>query len=361
MTSWWTDDDCDNPLPVDPEELAEGLLQALRAPFLLDGRPYRATASLGIASGGSRDGLLRSADAAMHAAKRAGGNGAVRFERRLHEVVVRRLEIEQDLFQALDRGELDLEFQPLVRVRDGGLLGLEALMRWRHPRHGSVPPGEFIPLAEETALILPMGAWALEQALDRLAAWRRLEPSLYMSVNVSVHQLTRPDFPDTVRRALGRAGLPPDALLVETTESVLMQDAAVVRLGELRAGGTRIAIDDFGTGYSSLAYLERLPVDILKIDRSFLAAVGEDRRRTDFFDAVVRLAETLGLEVVAEGVEQEAQWQHLRALRCQGAQGFWLSRPLPAAEVGARLEQRRLAGSPGGWRTPARRANVSSA
>ncbi len=333
------------------EAVSTELLQSLHAPFLLDGRPYRATASLGIAAG-DREKLLRSADSAMYAAKRAGGNQAVHYESSLHEEVVRRLEIEQDLFQALDREELFLDFQPLVQVRDGSLLGLEALLRWRHPRRGLIPPGEFIPLAEETALIAPIGAWVLREALRQVADWRRVDASLYVSVNVSGQQVARPDFVQTVMDALDASGLPPEALLLETTESVMMQDAVVSRLEEVRARGVRIAIDDFGTGYSSLAYLGRLPVDVLKIDRSFLSEVGENRRRTDFFDAVVRLAETLGLLVLAEGVEQEVQWQHLRALRCHAAQGYWLSRPLPATEVEIRLHQRRLTGSQGGWRLP---------
>ncbi len=337
------------------ETIAERLLEALRTPFLLEGRPYRATASVGIALG-EPEGLLRSADSAMYAAKRAGGNQAVRFESRHHEAVVRRLEIEQDLFQALDREEFYLEFQPLVRVRDSGLLGLEALLRWRHPRRGLISPAEFIPLAEETGLIAPIGAWVLREALRRLADWRRIDRALYVSVNVSGQQVARPDFVPTVLGALDAEGVPPASLLLETTESVLLQDTVVSRLEEVRARGVRIAIDDFGTGYSSLAYLGRLPVDVLKIDRSFLAQVGQDRRRTEFFDAVVRLAETLGLIVLAEGVEQEGQWQHLRALRCHAAQGFWLSRPLPAKEVEARLLQQRWAGSPGGWRDPRRSA-----
>jgi diguanylate cyclase (GGDEF)-like protein len=322
------------------EALATRLLQALRPPFPLGGKPYFLTASLGVAStdGPGREALLNSADVAMYAAKRQGGNLVVRFEGQLHAALRRRIEIGQDLFTALERGELSLRFQPILRVPDRNLLGLEALLRWRHPRLGPLSPAEFIPLAEEASLIVPIGAWVLQEALARLRLWREARPDLYVSVNVSGVQVARPDFATVVQGALAAAGLPPGALVLEVTESVLMQEEAVRHLGEARALGVRVAIDDFGTGYSSLAYLRRLPVDKLKTDRSFLAQIGQDPAMGALFGAIVRLAHTLELEVVAEGVEEPAQWHYLRALDGDAAQGFWLSEPLDPDQVAALIE-----------------------
>ena len=272
---------------------------------------------------------------AMYAAKRRGGGLVVRFEGKLHESLRRRIEVEQDLFTALDRGELHLDYQPILRIPDRALLGFEALLRWRHPRLGPLSPAEFIPLAEETGLIQPIGAWVLEEATRRLARWRRRQPDLFVTVNVSGQQLARAEVLDAVEGALLAADLPPAALVLEVTESVLMQESAVRQLETLRGMGVGVAVDDFGTGYSSLAYLRRLPVSKLKVDRSFLAQVGEEASATAMFEAIVRLAHTLGLDVVAEGVETAAQWHYLRALNSDAAQGYWLARPLPpeAAEA----------------------------
>jgi diguanylate cyclase (GGDEF)-like protein len=327
---------CDDATLEEAQGVADDIVAAFRSPFLLSGKPFRTTASVGIApasSSGTED-PMRAADAAMYAAKRKGGNRAVTFESPLHEAVLSRLEIEQDLFQALERSEFELHYQPLVRIRDRSVFGFEALLRWHHPVRGMVPPNDFVRLAEENDLIVPIGTWVMQEALRQVRIWReRYGDDLVVSVNVSAQQTARPDFPGTVAAALAAAGVPSAALLIEVTESILMQDAAVAHLEAVRATGVRIAVDDFGTGYSSLAYLQKLPVDEIKIDKLFVDQLGEDVRQTAFMGALVHLAHTLDLKVIAEGVEREGQWDHLRGLFCDGAQGYLISRPVPAAEA----------------------------
>jgi EAL domain-containing protein (putative c-di-GMP-specific phosphodiesterase class I) len=297
--------------------LASHLQGAFADSFPIAGGLFHVTANFGVASIlalGPTD-VLASADIAMYAAKRAGGNKVVAYEEERHGGLQRRIAIEQELFGALRRNELRIVFQPILQVPDRTLLVLEALLRWEHPRLGSVPPGEFILIAEETGQIAPFGAWVLDQAVAELRRWRDGGLPIYVSVNVSGHQLADAAFPTQLARALAAQGLPPVALIIEITEIVLMQDSAVRLLREVRSQGVRVAVDDFGTGYSSLAYLSRLPVDILKIDQSFLRTVGEGPAQSGFFGAVVRMAHRMGLGVVAEDVEEGLQWHYLRARR----------------------------------------------
>jgi EAL domain-containing protein (putative c-di-GMP-specific phosphodiesterase class I) len=280
------------------------------------------------------DELIRNADAAMYIAKRDGKGGYRLFEPAMHEGVLARLELRADLQRAMTNGELELHYQPVVRLEDGQVSGVEALLRWNHPERGQVGPDEFIPLAEEMGLIVPIGRWVLREGCRQAKAIQQLvphHPPLTMAVNLSVKQLQHSDIVADVRDALEDSGLPPASLTLEITETVMMTDTdlAVQRLKELRALGVRLAMDDFGTGYSSLSYLSRFPVDVLKMDRSFLAA-GASPEASGLATAVVALGQTLSLDVVAEGIEYPEQWATLRELGCGLGQGFYFARPMDA-------------------------------
>jgi EAL domain-containing protein (putative c-di-GMP-specific phosphodiesterase class I) len=272
----------------------------------------------------------------MYIAKREGGGGYRLFEPAMHEGVLARLELRADLSQAVAASQLELHYQPVVKLSDGRVSGLEALLRWHHPRRGLVGPDTFIPLAEETGLIVEIGRWVLQEGCRRAVEIQRDagEP-LTMAINLSVKQLQYAGIVDDVRSALDASGLDPARLTLEITESVMMTDpdTVVARLHELKALGLRLAMDDFGTGYSSLSYLSRLPVDILKMDRSFLRA-GASPQASGLANAVVSLGATLALDVVAEGVEHADQWERLRELGCDLGQGFLFARPM---NVGATL------------------------
>jgi len=314
----------------DPQLLAGAIVEGFRLPFKVAGKPYRTSVSVGLASSAEADvsELTRAADAAMYAAKRRGGNQSANFARPLHEELLSRHQLEQDLFAAIERGEFELHYQPIVAFADRSVQAYEALVRWHHPIRGRVGPDEFIRAAEETGMILALGDWVLRTALHDLHSWRLpSQPSLCVSVNVSAVQLAREDFAQSVLLALDEADVPSSALILEVTESVLTSEGAVAQIARLRLAGVRIAIDDFGTGYSSLAYLQRLPVDKVKIDKSFLSDLGSNERQVAFVGAIVQLARTIGLQVVAEGVETEQQWSILRSLGCDEAQGFLLGRP----------------------------------
>jgi diguanylate cyclase (GGDEF)-like protein/PAS domain S-box-containing protein len=320
-------------------DTAERILAALAAPMTVDSTDLLVRCSIGISvsqgeAPSDADELTRNADAAMYIAKRDGKGGYRLFEPAMHEGVLARLELRADLQRAMTTGQLELHYQPVVRLHDGSVSGVEALLRWRHPERGLVPPDKFIPLAEEMGLIVPIGRWVLREGCRQAAIMRRKlpdHPHLTMSVNLSVKQLQHSDIVSDVRDALEQSCLEPAALTLEITESVMIADTdlAVERLKELKALGVRLAMDDFGTGYSSLSYLSRLPVDILKMDRSFLrpgASVAESELAT----AVVGLGKTLNLEVVAEGIELEEQWHSLRDLECELGQGFYFARPMDA-------------------------------
>ena len=332
---------------ADAERLAHRLATALQAVVTVDGRSVVPSVSIGVAASGSsgdRD-VLRDANVALIAAKKTKGADFQVYRPELDASVHDRLELSADLRSALRRGELAIVYQPIVRARSHVAESVEALLRWQHPERGAVPPGDFIPLAEETGVINEIGAWVLETACRELAAWRRFHTSaepLKLSVNVSTRQLQRPEFIGTVAEALHRTGTPPASLTLEITESALVEHLAdaVEPLHRLRELGIRVSIDDFGTGYSSLNYLRRLPVDEVKIDRSFVEGIADRAQEWAFASAIVRLIKTLGLTTVAEGVETGGQLAHVMAIGCDLAQGYHFGRPGPLQDVEPLLQAR---------------------
>jgi EAL domain-containing protein (putative c-di-GMP-specific phosphodiesterase class I) len=277
--------------------------------------------------------LLRDADLAMYLAKAQGGNRVVAYADGMAEAARRRAELQQDLALAVPHGQLAVHYQPVVRLSDGRTTGFEALVRWHHPSRGMIPPAEFIPLAEETGAITEIGRWVLRTALQQGAAWLAgaAEP-IRMAVNLSPRQLMDGGVVADVTAALQDTGFPAGQLTLEVTEGVLVDDADAVieQLEQLRQLGVAIAIDDFGTGFAGLSYLRKLPADIIKIDRSFVTDLASGGSSTTLIASIVELARTLGLGVVAEGVETEAQRQALTELHCASAQGFLFARPEPA-------------------------------
>jgi EAL domain-containing protein (putative c-di-GMP-specific phosphodiesterase class I) len=282
---------------------------------------------------------MRNADIAMYLAKGQGKHQAEVFRPTLHADIVQRLGLRTDLERAIAEGEFVLHYQPLVRLADGATIGAEALVRWAHPTRGLVLPGEFIPAAESTGLIVPLGRWILDESVRQAAVWlREFERPIAMSVNLSAIQLEDPRLVDDVRAALERHALPPSSLVVEVTESrVLDTEAIIATLDRIKALGVRVAIDDFGTGYSSFSCLARLTADYLKVDRSFVGAIGTERREGTVGGAIVQLGSSLGLATVAEGIETPEQLERLRELGVPYGQGFLLARPMPATELGRRL------------------------
>jgi diguanylate cyclase (GGDEF)-like protein/PAS domain S-box-containing protein len=320
-------------------DTAERILGSLLTPLGVEHKELEIRSSLGIAmqDGGTpvdADELIRNADAAMYIAKRE-GKGAFRlFEPEMHAGVLERLELRAELQRAITTGQLELHYQPVVRLGDGTVAGVEALVRWRHPERGLIAPDTFIPLAEEMGLIVPIGRWVLREGCRQALEFQRQlehDPPLRMSINLSVKQLERSDVVGDVRDALEACGLAPGCLTLEMTESVMMTDTdgVIGRLEELRALGVNLAMDDFGTGYSSLSYLSRLPVDTLKMDRSFLRA-GASPHAAGLATAVVALGRTLGLEIVTEGIEHAEQWRAMRDLGCQLGQGYFFGAPMDA-------------------------------
>jgi diguanylate cyclase (GGDEF)-like protein len=321
---------------------AERITAALRSPFELEGKEVFVTASLGIAfaePGSTASELLRNADMAMYTAKGRGKGRSERFETRMHREALDRLELEADLRRALERDEMMLLYQPIVSLDTGSVIGMEALVRWRHLDRGLMYPGQFIPLAEETGLIVGIGEWILREACRQAKAWdTKWQPDvpLSLTVNISGQQLQHAGVVDVVRRALARSGLRPHDLVLEITESVLMQHTETMldRLTELKAVGIRLAIDDFGTGYSSLSYLQRFPIDILKIAKPFVDDVGTGEGHPALARAIIALGESLSLRTIAEGIEMREQWVGLRALGCEMGQGYFFARPLAAEAMG---------------------------
>jgi diguanylate cyclase (GGDEF)-like protein/PAS domain S-box-containing protein len=315
------------------------VLEAMAVPLRVHHKELVLRASIGVslAEPGTvvePEELIRNADAAMYNAKRDGKGGYRLFEPRMHESVLARLELRADLQRALVNDEFELHYQPVVRLGDGSVSGVEALVRWRHPERGLVAPGDFIPFAEETGLIVPIGRWVLREGCRTARALQRLRPDgepLTMAINLSAKQLQHSDVVADVHDALTESGLDPALLTLEITETVLMADAelAVRRLEELKALGLRLALDDFGTGYSSLSHLSSFPVDVLKMDRSFLRE-GTSVKTSELATAVVALGESLNLDVVAEGIEVPEQWTALRELGCALGQGFFFARPMTA-------------------------------
>ena len=330
----------------DAYRAAERIVEGLRKPFVIEGREISISPSIGIVSATSshdrpKD-LLRKADIAMYVAK---GKGKARYEvfdSTMNVRALERLELENDLRRAIERGELRVHYQPKVLVGTGKIVGTEALVRWEHPERGLLPPVAFIPIAEETDLIVPLGRWVLTEACRQTREWQELYPSdspWVVCVNLSGRQLRHPELVKDVGRALQETGLEPENLDLEITESVLIEDqlSNLTTLRELKRLGVKLIIDDFGTDYSSLSYLKRLPADFLKIDRSFIGGLGEDPKDEGIVSAVIDLARVLGLEEIAEGVETTEQAAYLRELGCRFAQGYLFSKPLPAEEIGALL------------------------
>jgi diguanylate cyclase (GGDEF)-like protein len=317
----------------------EAVQRALQRPFVCDGHELFVTASIGIAlypyDGEDVGTLVKNADCAMFRAKDRGGDTVECYSRGLFEEARRRLSLERSLRRALDGDEIVLEYQPQFDLATGRLAGFEALARWRHPELGLLLPDAFMPLAEETGLIIPMGERILGMACAQAAVWAAMEPDVPVWVNLSARQFHMGDLPALVSRTLDRAGLAPAQLGVEITESFAMRhpaEAAAV-LDRLAALGVQSALDDFGTGYSSLAYLSRFPIDVLKLDRSFVQSAPTDHNDAAISRAVISLAHGLGITVVAEGVETEQQRAFLVAEGCDQAQGFLLGRPLPPEAV----------------------------
>ena len=325
-------------------------LAALSGPISLGGGEIFITASIGVATNANGvtepTPLLSNADAAMYQAKRSGGARVEVFGEDLRIRVTDRLSTEHGLHRALERGELRLYHQPVVELRNHRVVGSEALLRWAHPDQGLVAPDRFIPVAEESGLIIPIGAWVLHEACTQLRIWQQQpwhRPAIEsVKVNLSARQIGHPGIVDTVEQVLVSTGLPAEHLTLEITESALMQDArsALRVLRSLKDLGVSLAVDDFGTGYSSLSYLQQFPLDVLKIDKSFVSQLGVDPGGAGIVSAVLGLARSLDLQVVAEGVETDAQLAELTRMGCDYAQGYLFSRPVPAEEFGRRSSHR---------------------
>jgi diguanylate cyclase (GGDEF)-like protein len=333
--------------PQEVLELAERISSTFDAPFRSDEREITIRCSIGVvvASGGERtvDDLLRDADVAMYRAKLSGRGSYALFEPSMQAEVAARLELESDLREAIANASLTLAYQPIVDLRDGRIVAVEALARWSHPQRGEVPPSVFIPIAEESGLIVPLGAWVLRRASLDLADLRRgggAAADLRLSVNLSPGQLHDRSIVDKVLSALWEAGLPHDALGIEITEGLVLDvgEEGLGYLRELRAAGCKVSFDDFGTGFSSLGNLRSLPIDGLKIDISFVSAMLGGGVDAAVVEAVIRLGAALGVAVVAEGVEDEATAERLLELGCPLGQGYYFGRPEPVAALVARFQ-----------------------
>ena len=333
-------------LAAGPELIAERLLAALKQPFVLEGAErtrLSVTASVGIAMGdrASAEELLRDADIAMYRAKWDGKNGYVVFESGMQDDVQSRMELEMDLRDAYEQEQFFAVYQPTFDLRTMTPTGMEALIRWRHPRRGIVQPDDFVPLLEETGLIVEVGRWVLHEACQQAAAWREAGHEIGIAVNVAARQLDRDELVEEVREAIEASGIDADALTLEITETTIMNNAEATaeRLAQIKELGVRVAIDDFGTGYSSLAYLQRFPVDALKIDRSFITRLREDADGETLIRTLVQLGKSLSIETLAEGIEQAGELSLLREQSCDSGQGFLFARPLDADACVSFLER----------------------
>jgi len=322
--------------------IAERIQQELRTPFNIGGREVFTTVSIGIAPGSrgydQPDEILQDADTAMYRAK---SNGKARhevFDEDMHARALNLLQMETDLRRALERNEFVIEYQPIVSLSDFSLRGFEALVRWQHPKRGVISPLDFVPVAEESGQILQIGQWVLQQACIQMRRWQNKFPAdhpLFVTVNLSVKQFAQADLIDQVKESLDHSGLDPNCLKLEITESVVMDniETTTAMLFQLRTLGVRLSIDDFGTGYSSLSYLHRFPIDTLKIDRSFVTRIVNDKENVEIVRTILMLAENLGMDVVAEGVETQEQMSLLRQLFCHSAQGYFFSKPMNVQQV----------------------------
>jgi predicted signal transduction protein with EAL and GGDEF domain len=333
--------------PADAAHIAEKIVQTISAPYLIDSTELRTSPSIGIClypdDAAEIGDLLKNADVAMYHAKARGRSNFQFFTEQMQVAAARRLSIESDLRSALTLRQFVLHYQPQLDLRNGRLSGVEALVRWQHPQRGLVPPMQFIPIAEETGLIVPLGEWVLHEACRQLAAWRADGiDGIAMSVNLSASQFLDPGLPDRIRSILDEFDLDAGSLALEVTESMSMQSPAttIAMMQVLTDHGLSLSIDDFGTGYSSLAYLKLFPISTLKIDRSFVKDIEIDPNDADICDVTVLLAHKLGLDVVAEGVETAAQLKYLHSIGCEKIQGYLLSKPLDAAAAGEFIRNR---------------------
>jgi diguanylate cyclase (GGDEF)-like protein len=331
----------------DAVAFAERINEIILQPFKLQGHQVFTTPSVGIAMSTAEyeqpDDILRDADIAMYHAKGRGGGCAV-FDRELRSRAGNILQLETDLRYAIERNEFRIFFQPIVTLETGKLAGFEALVRWQHPERGLVSPADFIPVAEETGLIMPMTEWILRESCSQLSRWRWQSPlnrSLLVSVNLSSKHFTQADLADQVRHILQETGLEPFCLKLEITESAVMENAESTTrlLNQLREIGVQLSIDDFGTGYSSLSYLHRFPIDTLKIDRSFVSRMGKAGENSEIVQTIITLAKNLEMDVIAEGVETAEQVEILRKLDCRYGQGYLFSKPQPAADIEKLMKQ----------------------
>ncbi|CAN5225008.1 hypothetical protein BH24ACT19_BH24ACT19_03080 [soil metagenome] len=327
-------------------EVAERVEERFRVPFILDNRKLFVGTSIGIAVGDSAgdrpDELMRKADLAMYRAKRRGKARYEVFEPAMDEEVQGRLQLENDLRSGFEGGEFELYYQPKVSIEDGVVVAFEALLRWEHPERGLLLPRDFIQTVEEIGLIVPFGRWVLREACRQVKEWHERHPgnhSLVACVNVSAKQLEQTDLVEAVSEVLNETGLEPRDLALELTEGAFISEDSSISntLRRLRELGIKLVIDDFGIGYSSLSYLRRLPVDFLKIDRSFIEKLGREHEETTIVRVILQVSHALGIKVTAEGVETEDQLSRLREMRCDLAQGHYFARPMPAREVAAYL------------------------
>ncbi len=327
---------------TDTIRVAERIKEALAVPVNLNGQQVCMSASMGIVLSDpgydQPEDMLRDADIALHRAQSSGTAHHEVFDRAMHERAVARLQLENDLRLAVEREEFRVHYQPIVSLGTGRIMGLEALVRWQHPVQGLVPPMEFIPLAEETGLIVPMGFWVLREACSQMSdglSKFSTDPPLLISVNLSARQFSQPDLVGQIERILQESGVEAPSMMLEITESVVMEHAesAAAALTQLKTLGVQLGIDDFGTGYSSLSCLHSYPIDTLKIDRSFIGKMNADTRNLEIVRTIIALARNLGMHVTAEGIETAEQLAQLRALRCEYGQGYLFSKPLEGEAI----------------------------
>jgi diguanylate cyclase (GGDEF)-like protein len=328
--------------------IAERIAEALARPFVLRDREHFVSASVGISLGNgdeAPEALIRDADSALYRAKERGRGGYEIFDEVMRSRVLEHMQTENELRRALQHEELELRYQPVVRLGDGSVVAMEALLRWNHPERGLIGPLSFIPVAEESRLILPVGRWVIEEACSQAAAWHELDPDaapIAVSVNLSTRQLADPDLVPQVESSIAASDIDPSTLWLELTESTLLEDAAFIErtLDSLRALGVRLVLDDFGVGFSSLGYLKRLPLSMIKLDRSLVENVADDSHDAAIVRAVNEMADAMGIGVVAEGMESERQVSMASELGCAYAQGFHFAEPTPPGEAHVLLDRR---------------------